>query len=60
MAAEMSPADRAKHAAARRAVEFVEDGMKLGLGTGSTAAFMVRAVAERVKAEGLRLTCVPN
>jgi len=60
MAAEMSPADRAKHAAARRAVEFVEDGMKLGLGTGSTAAFMVRAVAERVKAEGLRLTCVPT
>lgn len=60
MAADMSPADRAKQAAAERAVGFVETGMKLGLGTGSTAAFMVRALAERVQREGLRLTCVPT
>jgi ribose 5-phosphate isomerase A len=53
-----SPADRAKAAAARRSVGFVEDRMKLGLGTGSTAALMVRALAERVRAEGLDLTCV--
>jgi ribose 5-phosphate isomerase A len=56
----LSPADRAKYAAARRAVDLVEDGMKLGLGTGSTAAWMVRALAERVREENLRITCVPT
>jgi ribose 5-phosphate isomerase A len=58
MSAELSPIDKAKYAAARRSVDFVENGMKLGLGTGSTAAWMVRCLAERVKAEGLKLTCV--
>lgn len=56
----LTPIDRAKYAAARRAVDLVEDGMKLGLGTGSTAAWMVRALAERVREENLRLTCVPT
>ncbi|WP_323037550.1 ribose-5-phosphate isomerase RpiA [Pararhodobacter sp.] len=60
MSLSLTPIDRAKYAAARRAVDLVEDGMKLGLGTGSTAAWMVRALAERVKSEGLRLTCVPT
>lgn len=60
MAAELSPGDRAKQAAAERAVGFVEDGMKLGLGTGSTAAFMVRCLAARASRENLRLTCVPT
>jgi len=60
MAAELSPGDRAKLAAAERAVGFVEDGMKLGLGTGSTAAVMVRRLAERAGRENLRLTCVPT
>lgn len=59
-AIQLTPIDRAKYAAARRAVDFVEDGMKLGLGTGSTAAWMVRALAERVRDEGLKLTCVPT
>jgi ribose 5-phosphate isomerase A len=58
MTAELSPIDHAKYAAARRSVDFVEDGMKLGLGTGSTAAWMVRCLAERIKAEGLRVTGV--
>jgi len=58
MTAELSPIDTAKFAAARRSVDFVEDGMKLGLGTGSTAAWMVRCLAERVKTEGLKVTCV--
>jgi ribose 5-phosphate isomerase A len=60
MTAELSPIDTAKFAAAKRAVEFVESGMKLGLGTGSTAAWMVRALAERVRATGLKVTCVPT
>lgn len=58
MTAELSPIDTAKFAAARRSLDFVEDGMKLGLGTGSTAAWMVRCLAERVKTEGLKVTCV--
>ncbi len=60
MAAELSPIDKAKFVAAKRAVEFVEHGMKLGLGTGSTAAWMVRCLGERVREEGLRVTGVPT
>lgn len=56
---QLSPADRAKRAAAAAALDWVEDGMKLGLGTGSTAAWMVRLLAERV-AEGLNVVGVPT
>ena len=58
MAAELSPIDQAKFVAARRSVDFVETGMKIGLGTGSTAAWMVRCLAERVRDDGLAITCV--
>lgn len=51
--------DLAKEKAARAAVELVEDGMRLGLGTGSTAEFMLEALAERVRA-GLRVAGVPT
>ncbi len=60
MPADLSPIDKAKFVAARRAVAYVEDGMRLGLGTGSTAAWMVRCLAERVQQEGLRVTGVPT
>jgi ribose 5-phosphate isomerase A len=60
MAANLSPIDTAKFVAAKRAVEFVENGMKVGLGTGSTAAWMVRCLGERVRDEGLRITGVPT
>lgn len=60
MPAELSPIDKAKFLAAKRATDFVEDGMKLGLGTGSTAAWMVRCLAERIREEGLRVTGVPT
>jgi ribose 5-phosphate isomerase A len=60
MPADLSPIDKAKFVAARRAVAMVETGMKLGLGTGSTAAWMVRCLAERVREEGLRVTGVPT
>ncbi len=55
---DLSPQDRAKRAAALRAAEMVEDGMKLGLGTGSTAAFLVRRLGERARDEGLRVVAV--
>jgi ribose 5-phosphate isomerase A len=49
----LSPSDVAKRAAAARALEMVEDGMTLGLGTGSTAAWFVRLLSERIRNEGL-------
>ncbi len=51
--------DRLKRAAALRAIEEVEDGMILGLGTGSTAAFVVESLASRV-AQGLRIVGIPT
>ena len=60
MSHNLSPIDTAKFVAAKRAVEFVEDGMKVGLGTGSTAAWMVRCLGEMVREEGLRITGVPT
>jgi len=52
-------ADDMKRQAAARAMDFVEDGMRLGLGTGSTAAHFISMLAERVKA-GLNVVCVPT
>jgi len=49
--------DRLKQEAAEMALEAVRPGMKLGLGTGSTAAFFVRALGERVR-QGLSVRCV--
>jgi ribose 5-phosphate isomerase A len=48
-----------KRAAAARAVEFVRPGMRLGLGTGSTARPFVELLAERVRA-GLDVIAVPT
>jgi ribose 5-phosphate isomerase A len=56
----LSPIDAAKYAAASRAAEFVEDGMKLGLGTGSTAAWLVKCLGQRVRDEGLKIIGVPT
>ena len=51
--------ERLKEAAAAAALALVEDGMRLGLGTGSTARHFVALLGERVKA-GLRVNCVPT
>ena len=48
-----------KRAAATRAVEFVRPGMRLGLGTGSTAKHFVDLLAERVRG-GLDVVAVPT
>jgi ribose 5-phosphate isomerase A len=49
--------DRQKREAARRALELVKPGMKLGLGTGTTARCFVDLVGEQVKG-GLEILCV--
>jgi ribose 5-phosphate isomerase A len=52
-------AEAQKRAAAARAAEFVRPGMRLGLGTGSTARHFVELVGERVRA-GLDIIAVPT
>lgn len=63
MSAEVFPADAdrdaLKRAAAEAAVKLVEDGMVVGLGTGSTAAFAVEALARR-HGQGLRFVGIPT
>ena len=54
-----SAPDEQKRSAALKALDLVRDGMRLGLGTGSTAAMFVDALAERV-AGGLKVTGVPT
>ena len=54
----LSPVETAKFVAAKRASEFIEDGMKVGLGTGSTAAWLVKCLGELVRDEGLKITAV--
>src|SRR5712692_7394216 len=51
--------DAQKRAAAARAIEFVRPGMRLGLGSGSTARHFVELLAERVRA-GLDVVAVPT
>jgi ribose 5-phosphate isomerase A len=51
--------DQEKEAAARASLRFVKDGQVVGLGTGSTAAFFIKLLAERVKA-GLRIRGIPT
>ena len=55
----MGNSDDLKESAARAALDLVKDGMRLGLGTGSTAARFVDALGARIKA-GLNVVCVPT
>lgn len=47
-----------KQSAAERAVSYLEDGMTVGLGTGSTAAFAIHALGRRFQERPLRIRCV--
>jgi ribose 5-phosphate isomerase A len=51
--------DELKRQAAARALDLVRDGMKLGLGTGSTAKHFVELLGERVRS-GLKIIGVPT
>lgn len=59
MADSATEVDNFKKEAARAAVEFVKPGMRLGLGTGSTAYHFVEAIGELVRG-GLEVLCVPT
>src|SRR3954462_997575 len=51
--------DELKKAAADHAVDQLQNGMVVGLGSGSTAAFAVSAIGQRVR-QGLRVIGVPT
>ena len=51
--------DEAKALVGKQAAEMVEDGMRVGLGTGSTSVMFIRALGERVK-RGLKIRCVAS
>jgi ribose 5-phosphate isomerase A len=51
--------DEAKALVGNRAAEMVEDGMAVGLGTGSTSVMFIKALGKRVKA-GLKIRCVAS
>ncbi|MEQ8275285.1 MAG: ribose-5-phosphate isomerase RpiA [Deltaproteobacteria bacterium] len=53
----MQPQDLEKKTAAVASLAYVEDGMRLGLGSGSTSAAMVHALGEKVRDGGLRIEC---
>jgi len=59
MAQTLSDRDRLKQASAERAIEYVKDGMIVGLGTGSTAYFVVEGLGQRV-AQGLKIVGIPT
>jgi ribose 5-phosphate isomerase A len=47
-----------KQIAAERAVSYIQTGMTVGLGTGSTAAYAIHALGRRFQAENLTLRCI--
>jgi ribose 5-phosphate isomerase A len=51
---------RVKMKAAERAIELVESGMTVGLGSGSTASMWIRLLGERVRDRGLQVTAVAS
>jgi len=52
--------DEAKRLVAKRAVEFVEDGMAVGLGTGTTSRMFIEELGAKVKDDGLKIRCVAS
>ena len=55
-----SQQDQRKQQAGEAAANLVQDGMVVGLGTGSTAAYAIEALGHRVVTEGLRICGIPT
>ena len=52
--------DSSKKNAGYKAAEYVEDGMVLGLGTGSTTHYFIEKVGKRIKEEGINVFGIPT
>jgi hypothetical protein len=56
-----SGVETGKRSAANQAVdEWLQDGMTVGIGSGSTVVYAVERIVQRVKEEKLKITCVPT
>ncbi|MGH7839578.1 MAG: ribose 5-phosphate isomerase A, partial [Candidatus Binataceae bacterium] len=55
-----NPQNEWKKAAAEAAARLVQRDMVVGLGSGSTAAYFVRALGQRMASEGLRIVGIPT
>jgi ribose 5-phosphate isomerase A len=55
----MTLTDTEKAAAARKSLEYVKDGMVVGLGTGSTATFAIEFLGQQVR-DGLKIRGIPT
>lgn len=55
-----SDSSLSKQAAATAAAALVQDGMTIGLGTGSTAAYFIHALIKRIKTENLKISGMPT
>ena len=60
MYSDLSPAERGKYVCALRAAQLVKSGMKVGLGTGSTAYWLVKHLGRMVREEGLQSKVCPH
>jgi ribose 5-phosphate isomerase A len=58
--ANLDPIQQEKQNAAYAAVKHVKDGFVVGLGSGSTAAFAIQALGDRIKNEGLHIQGIPT
>ena len=56
----MSSKEELKKNAGIYAAKYVKNGMKIGLGTGSTVKYTILELARRIKEEGLEISCVPT
>ena len=52
--------DEAKRLVGKRALEFVEDGMAVGLGTGTTSRMFIEELGAKVNAGGMKIRCVAS
>ena len=60
MTVNLDPIQQAKKNAALEAVKHVKDGFIVGLGSGSTAAFAIQALGERIKKEKIHIMGIPT
>ena len=60
MTVNLDPIQQAKQKAALEAVKHVKDGFIVGLGSGSTAAFAIKALGERIKKKQISIMGIPT
>lgn len=56
----MNEQDKLKKAVGEKAATMVKDGMKVGLGSGSTVYWMIRSLGERIQQDGLKIEGIPS